>query len=315
MNDHARSIASFTVAGGIADLGGLHAALRLAMQLEFATLPPYLCAQWSVTDDPDRVEGMLHSVAAQEMQHFALAGNVLAALGGRPRVATPGFLPAFPLTRLPGDVALSRPLELQALSLPQVQLFMEVEHPAFPPVALMEMAVATTIGEFYDAIILAVRSIQPPIDAGALCIELPHTRRITDLNDVVATLERIKGEGEGTPVSPELPLGEVDAFAHYYVFKQIMKGRKLVEQAGRWDFTGDLIRFPDVRALRRLPSNAPELVEFRRVLTSLLWMLERCWTAGAPFSVVEMFQLEIEGRRLEREGIVPDFSWLDNPSA
>ncbi|MGJ7531453.1 ferritin-like domain-containing protein [Variovorax sp. GB1P17] len=314
MNGPTRSIASFAVEG-IANLGGLHDALRLAMQLEFATLPPYLCAQWSVVGDPDRVEGMLHSVAAQEMQHFALAGNVLAALGGRPKVAAPDFLPTFPLARLPGEVALSRALELQVLSLAQVELFMEVEHPNFPPVAFVGMEAAATIGEFYDTIISAIRSIQPPVDASARCIELPHTRRIVDLDDAVATLERIKSEGEGTQASPEQPLGEVGALAHYYVFKQILKGRRLVEQAGRWDFTGDSIRFPEVRAMRRLPSNACQLLEFRRVLTSLLWMLERCWTAGAPFSVVEMFQLEIEGRKLAKEGIVPDFSWLDNPSS
>jgi len=40
-------------------------------------------------------------------------------------------------------------------------------------------------------------------------------------------------------------------------------------------------------------------------------MLERCWTAGAPFSVVEMFQLELEGRKLIREGLIPEFMWLE----
>lgn len=313
MNTSRRTVASFAIEG-IADIGNLHDALRLAMQLEFATLPPYLCAQWSVVGDPDRVEGMLHAVATQEMQHFALAGNVLAALGGRPRVATADFLPSYPLAQLPGEVALSRALDLQGLSLPQVELFMEVEHPAFPPVAFVEMAAPATIGEFYESIISAIRFLKPPVDASARCIDLPHTPQIAVLDDAVAALERIKGEGEGTSTSPEQPLGEVEAFAHYYVFKQILKGRRLVKHAGQWSFTGDPIRFPNVRPMQRLAADAPQLFEFRRILTSLLWMLERCWTTGAPFSVVEMFQLELAGRRLIREGILPEFTWLDVPN-
>ena len=61
------------------------------MQLEFATIPPYLCAQWSVKSDPDRVEGVLHKIVSQEMYHFALAGNLLSAIGRPARDRQSGF--------------------------------------------------------------------------------------------------------------------------------------------------------------------------------------------------------------------------------
>ena len=54
------------VEAGISSVGELEGALQLAMQLEFATIPPYLCAQWSTKDDPDRVEGVLHKIVSQE---------------------------------------------------------------------------------------------------------------------------------------------------------------------------------------------------------------------------------------------------------
>lgn len=36
------------VEAGVLPLDDLKGALQLAMRLEFATIPPYLCAQWSV---------------------------------------------------------------------------------------------------------------------------------------------------------------------------------------------------------------------------------------------------------------------------
>jgi hypothetical protein len=90
------SMATF-VRQGIQDVNDLKGALQLAMQLEFATLPPYLCAEWSVdaNNDPDQVGNMIGGIALQEMFHFALAGNMLAAIGGSPSVATADFIPKF----------------------------------------------------------------------------------------------------------------------------------------------------------------------------------------------------------------------------
>lgn len=44
------------------------------MQLEFASIPPYLCAQWWINNDSDGVGEMIKEIVVLEMFHFALAG-------------------------------------------------------------------------------------------------------------------------------------------------------------------------------------------------------------------------------------------------
>ena len=80
----------------------LQEALQLAIQLEFATIPPYLCAHWSIDSDPGKVAQMIETIVVQEMFHFALAGNMLSAIGGTPSIANPAFIPSYPTTVLPG---------------------------------------------------------------------------------------------------------------------------------------------------------------------------------------------------------------------
>jgi len=47
---------------GIQTVPDLRESLALAAQLEFSTIPPYLCAEWSVKPaaDPNGVTGMTH---------------------------------------------------------------------------------------------------------------------------------------------------------------------------------------------------------------------------------------------------------------
>ena len=63
-----KTIAQF-VHDGIASTDDLKAALQTAMQLEFSTIPPYLCAEWSIdfNNDPDDVMTMIHGIVIQEM--------------------------------------------------------------------------------------------------------------------------------------------------------------------------------------------------------------------------------------------------------
>lgn len=295
---------------GLATVDDLHAALKLAMQLEFATIPPYLCAQWSVVEDPDRVEGVLHAVVSQEMQHFALAGNVLNAIGGRPHITGAAFLPRYPLGNLPGGVNLSRPLALSALTTQQLELFLEIEHPDFPPVA--DAAVRPSIGAFYDEVVQALETLQPAFDPSAPQVEIPFTPRVVSVVTAINMINRVKQEGEGTRASPEQPLGEDETLAHYYQFKQILRGRRLIRVGDKWEFAGKPIHFPAVCSCELAAGGGQEVIRFRKILSELLSGLERCWTLGTPFSVVEMFQLGREGRRLVRSGITPDFTWLDS---
>lgn len=300
-----RSIASFTTSG-ISDIGDLHAALGLAMRLEFATIPPYLCAQWSIRADPDRVEGMLHLVVGQEMQHLALAGNVLTAIGGRPVLTSPDFLVRYPTPTLPGDIVLSAPLALRPLDTAQLAVFMDVEKPDFPPVALLK-ARPPTIGAFYDTIIAGLRAVNPAIDPDAPKFQLDDYPTIRTIDDAVAAIEAVKQEGEGVETSPEQPITERDTYAHYYLFKEVFVGKRLIFVGGKWAFAGDPVAPPDVFAFQDEAAPSTENLRFRALLARLLLELEQCWTASRPFEVTTMFELGLCGRRLIRRGITPQF--------
>jgi hypothetical protein len=292
----------------------LKGALQLAMRLEFATIPPYLCAQWSVKRDPDRTEGVLHRVVSQEMYHFALAGNLLTAVGGTPSVAYADFLPVYPANELPGGIPQALPVDLKPLVKDQIAVFMQIEHPDFPPVALAAAPPPPTIGAFYDTIIETFKETSPEIDPDAHAVEVPFARPIRTVADAIETIDRIKSEGEGVPDSPDSPTGERTSHAHYYLFKELYVQKRLVKIGEEWSYSGAYITLPEV--YRFEPSAAePDLsLRFRRILTRLMTDLESCWTSGAAPNVPAMFELKIAGQELVKRGIRPEFAWAE-PSA
>lgn len=303
-----KSIAEF-VSGGIADMLDLKAALQLAMQLEFATIPPYLCAQWSIKRDPDKVEGVIHRIVSEEMVHLGLAGNLLTAIGGVPRVATEDFVPNYPLDRLPGDIKQDLPIDLRPLDFRQLEVFMQIEYPHFPPIALARGTAPATIGDFYNTVIAGFQTVRPEIQTDAYAVSIFGAERIRDLATAIATLERIKSEGEGLEDSPEEPSSQYTVLAHYYAFKELYKQRRLVEKDGKWVFEGDSIVLPDVY---QFTSEAPDSAAgFSQIFSRLLCDLEDCWTDGRALNVSRMFELKASGIDLVRSGIKPPFYWDD----
>jgi hypothetical protein len=297
---------------GIQDVNGLKGALQLAMQLEFATLPPYLCAEWSAdaNNDPDQVGNMIGGIALQEMFHFALAGNMLAAIGGSPSVATADFIPKYPTNELPGGIPQKLPVDLKPLSNDQLEVFLQIEFPEFPPVALALAERPATIGAFYDTIATGFQVVNPPIIANPPEVRLGEVVRITSVADAQAAISQIKGEGEGTQGSPDEPAPQDTTFAHYYTFKEILTGHKLVNHSGKWSFSGSPIRFPSVIYFKPAPSGSNPSAAFSTTLSQLLMQLEECWkTPGVAPDVGLMFQLQSEGKALIGGGIRPEFVW------
>ncbi|WP_336215855.1 ferritin-like domain-containing protein [Nonomuraea sp. LPB2021202275-12-8] len=291
----------------------LKGALQLAMRLEFATIPPYLCAQWSVKRDPDSTGAVLRRVVIQEMYHFALAGNLLTAVGGTPSVAHADFLPVYPADELPGGIPQELPIDLKPLVKEQIAVFMQIEHPDFPPVARMAAAPPPTIGAFYDTIIETFRETNPEIDPDAHAVEVPLAPPIRTVADAIETIDRIKSEGEGVPDSPGSPTGERTSHAHYYLFKELYVQKRLIKTDDQWSYSGAPITLPEVYHFE--PSTAePELsLQFRRILTDLMTDLESCWTTpGAEPDVAAMFELKFAGQDLVKRGIRPDFTWVGN---
>ncbi len=192
-----KSVAQF-VRDGIADIPTLQAALQTALQLEFSTIPPYLCAQWSIdpNNDPSDVTDLIGGIAIQEMSHLALAGNILAAIKGTPRLTDPGFVPSYPTNALPGDIAQHLPVDLKPLSSDQLQVFMQIELPEFPPIEFAALVQPpTTIGEFYTTLSDAIAALNPPIDGNAHQIVFDEATAIGSVPDAVAAIAKIKEEG------------------------------------------------------------------------------------------------------------------------
>ncbi|MFB4273339.1 ferritin-like protein [Nonomuraea sp. GTA35] len=292
-------------------LDDLKGALQLAMQLEFATIPPYLCAQWSVKRDPDRTEGVVHKVVSQEMYHFALAGNLLTAIGGTPSVTYPGFLPDYPVHELPGGIPQPMAVDLKPLVKDQLAVFMQIEHPDFPPVDRMERLPPPTIGAFYDTIIETFRETCPDIYPDAHAVSVPFAPPIRTVADAIETIDRIKSEGEGVPDSPDSPTGERTSHAHYYLFKELYVGKRLIKVDGRWSFDGAPVTLPEVFHFQHSTAEPGLSLKFRKILTRLLADLESCWTSGVEPNVPAMFELKIAGQDLIKRGICPEFAWAE----
>ena len=143
---------------------GLLDAVQAAVQLEHATLPPYLYALYSL--DPEKngvIAELIRSVLMEEMLHIALAANLLNALGGEPRIASFDTAPRYP-GPLPGGVEHELIVHLAPFSDSQLDTFLQIEAPE----NILEFRVARgavageqpprTIGQFYRGILVAFAS-------------------------------------------------------------------------------------------------------------------------------------------------------------
>src|SRR5262245_48452660 len=78
-------------------------ALQAALELEHATIPPYLVAAYSLKAVNGEIKRWVVDVALEEMFHMTLVANIMNAIGTPPRLNHPGFIPAYPC-ELPGSV-------------------------------------------------------------------------------------------------------------------------------------------------------------------------------------------------------------------
>jgi hypothetical protein len=120
-----------------------------------------------------------------------------------------------------------------------------------------------------------------------------------------------KGKVKEPRVHDQPPLNST-VFAHYYQFKEILTGHKLVNQQGKWAFIGTPIQFPSVLDLKPVPAGSNPSDEFSKILTKLLRQLEECWKKpGVRPDIGLMFQLQDEGKKLIQQSIRPEFVWSD----
>jgi hypothetical protein len=291
------------------DVQWLAYSLQEAIQLEWGTIPPYLCAYWSIKSgstapaSTKEIADTILSIAIQEMLHMGLACNMLAGIGGTPNIYSANFAPKYP-SELPGHVHPGLKIGLAGLSKDapgckdQVAKFMEIELPEDPlALARAKTAGFATIGEFYDALCTTFDQVNPTItgDRQLTTGFLPELTILHDVDEVKAAIGLIKRQGEGTSSSPfdDDKSGRIAPereLAHYYRFGQIYHERRLVPDPTAphgWSFTGTTppLDFPDEQHLylmAEVPAGgySPESDDFDRAYAAILKQLHDAWARG-----------------------------------
>ena len=227
----------------ITTLDSLREHLQWAIELEHCTLPPYLCALYSLdaARNPAAAE-VVTSVLVEEMLHMTLAANLLNAVGGHPRLDSPRMLPGYPRYLPHGDCSFEIPL--LRFGPEALDVFLQIERPAAPGAAA-ESDAYETIGQFYDAIRGGLRTLcadlgEPRVFCGAPDRQIadapfPGGGRIiavTGLATALAALDEIVEQGEGA-AHVEVWDGDYDdvhpdraQVAHYYRFQELKLGRR-----------------------------------------------------------------------------------------
>jgi len=274
------------------NLAWLQKSLQLAVELELATLPPYLCGYWSCKNSGDPVPKLINGVVLQEMFHMGLAANMLVAIGGPPTINT--RVPTYP-GPLPGGVQPELTVSLSGLTKSYVgDVYMAIEFPEAGPIT--PPAPQLTIGKLYGAISDALARVNPPFSATNqlnASIGEDSLTIITSVAEAQAAINVIKEQGEGTATSPDDSDGA--ELAHYYRFGEIFNGAQLIQTNGAWTYSGAAVPFPETYPMSVIPAGgwgsgvpanvAALLSTFDKAFTSVLDNLQAAWTTGSQDSL------------------------------
>lgn len=238
----------------IADIDELKRHLQAAVQLEHATIPPYLTALYSIRPGTNSdAYHVIRAVAVEEMLHLTLAANILNAVGGEPDLSGPGFVPLYPAYLPDGETDFQ--VDLQPFSKAAIECFLKIERPASAAgegVATISrtpqqgsLRAARThdeseehfysIGEFYQAIDQGLDLLHEKHGESLFCGDpaLQVTPDyyysgggdvipVTDLASAKAATRLISEQGEGLGGAI---FDTEDEIAHYYRFEQLLLGR------------------------------------------------------------------------------------------
>jgi len=222
----------------IKKLEHLRSHLQTAIEVEHSTIPPYLCALYSIKDGSNlEAVRIIRSVVVEEMLHMILAANVLNAIGGSPHLNNSRFIPKYPSFLPHSDDAFR--VSLERFSKHAIATFRRIERPARPS-APPEADRYHSLAQFYAAIELGLselaaegiftgdtsRQVSPEHYSGGSGEVTP----VTDLASALLALEEITGQGEGVDHSiwegdPE-KFGEVQEPAHYFRFDEIYRQQR-----------------------------------------------------------------------------------------
>ena len=213
--------------------------LQEAVMLEFATIPPYLTAMYSIKAGENRqVYDVIRSVVMQEMLHMAQAANILIALGGRPIIDDVNCVPSYP-GNLPARVLPGLNVTLKKASPKHIyEVFMMIEYPHGEKDSGLEEDVGDqlTIGNFYKRIEKCIKDVgdgvfcenDPVITCKKKQLVWPwnvehssdalHT--VTDVKSALNAINVIVEQGEGAEKQDPTYL-DTKWLAHFYKFEEL----------------------------------------------------------------------------------------------
>jgi hypothetical protein len=238
----------------INDLAELHRHLHSAMQLEHATIPPYLTALYSIHPGTNSdAYHIIRAVVVEEMLHLTLAANLLNAVGGNPDLTQEGFVPRYPAYLPDGETDFQ--VNLQRFSRETIETFLKIERPAIAdseaprtthrrrnPGSVRASRVHDdseehfySIGEFYQAVEQAIERFHGE-QGDALFSGDPKRQvtpdyyysgggeiiPVTNLATAKAAIRLISEQGEGLGGGIFDYEGEI---SHFYRFQQLVLGR------------------------------------------------------------------------------------------
>ncbi|MBN8465794.1 ferritin-like protein [Corallococcus exiguus] len=253
-----------------ADLYGF---IHAAIQLEHATIPPYLTALYSLKPGTNTAaSNIITSIVREEMLHMTIAANLLIALGGRPCFSAPRFVPDYP-GPLPMQVDDDLQVGLQPCSKKLLyDTFMRLEQPDKPPKLKLKDGGETdypdaatgeypTIGDFYKELLVKLSDMNVTWGPASAQVTQETTGTtwfretdwfpITSLDDAARAVEVIVTEGEGATASPVDGDGDP---AHFYRFGEIYYGAKLIPEGASWSYTGADVPFDESAVFPMTPN-------------------------------------------------------------
>jgi len=218
--------------------------LQVAMQLEHATIPPYLTAAYTAKLEGNKPKNKdardaILAVAREEMLHLTLAGNMLNAIGGTPNLLRDGFVPTYPCHLPDGETDFE--VSIASFSATTIDNFLHIERPNPPNESRKAAAVVTEEGK--------VRGVEP----AALAAEAPEANSLLSEDGKIKYIEKkdlrheTRGQGRGLlpAVTVESPAG-VLLELHYWCIGEFYNAIRngFVHLAAKPEplFTGDKSR-------------------------------------------------------------------------
>lgn len=284
----------------------LRRALQAAIELEFATIPPYLTAYWSLKQTAATKEARRRflAIVKQEMGHMGRACNLLVAFGGAPVIASRGSVPRFP-GELPFRVKPGLKVGLRRFSQETLRLFMRIEEPYASDVSWHLGKSYPTIGAFYMAIHDGIVRLKPlPLNIQGQLIDTDvGLNIITSRREALKAVQGIRQEGEGTDENP-FPDPGTSLPAHFFSFGELFHQGRLIQDTNlgwKYDPQGHPLPLPpvaDIHPIAPVPKGGYPGVsdEFDRAYTRMLCHLQAAWDGPSQDELsesVKVMELEL----------------------